>query len=223
VKSIPSNISLRIALIAAICGLAPVALLAQSAPPQPPATPNAPPPLPGQPTNPAEQDSIGAPGLTGQMMRDKNFIRDAISSNLAEIQFGQLASQKAESADVKTFAQKMVADHNELNQDMNTLADTLGIMVPKKLTKEDQAEYNKLKALSPADFETRYITIVAMNHRKDLHDFREEFVATNDTNIHDAIMKTGPIMREHGQAIEKLAKDKNVQLPPRQRPTPAAQ
>jgi putative membrane protein len=235
VKSISTNNSLRIALVAAICSFAPVTLPAQSAPspysvdpaspiPQanqlPPNT-SLPNPNSANNPNPAQQDSIGAPGMTGQMMRDKNFLRDVVEANLAEIQLGKLASQKATSAEVKAFAEKMVTDHTNMNQQIGSIADSLGIMVPRKLSKEDQATYDKLNKLPSDQFETQYITLVAMNHRKDLHAFREEMVATNDENIHDAILKTAPIVYEHSKEIEKIARDKNIQLPERKRPAPA--
>jgi putative membrane protein len=108
-----------------------------------------------------------------------------------------------------------------MNQQMSSLADSLGIMLPKKLSKDDQATYEKLNKLPPDQFETQYITLVAMNHRKDLHAFREEMVATNDESIHEAILKTAPIVYQHSKEIEKIARDKNIQLPERKRPSPA--
>jgi putative membrane protein len=235
VTSTPTNNSLRIAFVAVIFSLAPVASFAQTQPPpysndasqpypQPNQTPNStlpPNPSSPNPASPGQQDSIGAPGLTGQMMRDQNFIRDTVEANLAEIQFGKLASQKAQSADVKAFAEKMVTDHTSMNQQISSLADSLSIMVPKKLSKDDQATYNKLNGLSPDQFDNQYITLMAMNHRKDLHAFREELVSTNDQNIHDAILKIAPIIYDHSKEIEKIAKDKNVQLPERKRPAPS--
>ena len=55
-----------------------------------------------------------------------------------------LATQKGTS-DVKDLAQKLVDDHTELNKELAAVADALSVMLPKKMTKEDQAEYEKLK------------------------------------------------------------------------------
>jgi putative membrane protein len=229
VISIHNSNSFRIAVVAAVCGLAPVSVLSQSAPMDPNTAPNIPgaPVQPNSlPSSPAAQDSAGAPGLTGQMMRDKMFLRDVVEANLLEIQLGKLASQKAPSADIKALGEKMATDHTDINQQMGNLADSLGYMVPKKLSKEDQATYEKLNALPADQFETQYVTLVYGHHRKDLHDFREEVVTTNDQNIHETVMKVSAVIYSHTKEIEKIAKEKNIPLPPppqRKQPAPAGE
>jgi putative membrane protein len=216
--------SIRIALIAAAFGIAPMALIAQADPSTP--TPLGPPPnspASQQPiANPGAQDSTGAPGMTGQMMRDKMFLRKAAEDGIEEVQLGQLAAQKSTSPDIKAFGQKVAADRTELDQQMASIADSMGVMLPKKMSKDGQAQYDKLKALPPADFDTQYILLVAINHRKELHDYREEVVATSDPALHDELVKSASVIREHAIKAEQIAKDKSIALPPRPpRPTQA--
>ena len=66
------------------------------------------------PQSPATQDSAPNAGDVGQVMQDKMFLRNASEGNIAEVKLGQLAVQKANSADVKAIAQKMVDDHNKM-------------------------------------------------------------------------------------------------------------
>ena len=42
---------------------------------------------------------------------DQKFMENAIEGNLAEIQMGQLAQQKGQSEDVKSYGQMLVTDH----------------------------------------------------------------------------------------------------------------
>jgi putative membrane protein len=65
---------------------------------------------------------------------------------------------------VKDLAQKMVDDHTALNKDMASVADSLGVMLPKKMPKDDQAEYDKLNGLSGKDFDTEYLTYIVKAH-----------------------------------------------------------
>ena len=87
-------------------------------------------------------------------MQDKMFLQKASEGGMAEVQLGQLAAQKGNSAEVKQFGQKMVEDHTRLNEQMKPIADTLGVNAPKHLNKVDQAEYDKLSSLSGDAFDT---------------------------------------------------------------------
>jgi putative membrane protein len=165
------------------------------------------------------RDSLGAPGETGQQMADKQFVRTATEGDIAEIKLGTLAVQKG-SPDVKAFAQKMVDDHTAISKDMGAVADSLGVMLPKKLSKDDQAEYDKLNGLSGKDFDTEYILYTAKAHRQDLHDFRMEAAVASDPGLEAEVVKASTAMRDHMQAITKLATDEGVTLPPRP-PRPA--
>jgi len=46
---------------------------------------------------------------------DRQFLLHAASSGMAEVQLGQLAAERAASAEVKQFGQRMVDDHTKAN------------------------------------------------------------------------------------------------------------
>src|SRR6185437_15257398 len=99
---------------------------------------------PGNTTNPratnqpaSMRDSLGAPGQNGQQILDKQFLRSAAEGGLAEVKISTLATEKGTS-DIKDLAQKMVADHTVMNADLASVADSLGVLLPKKLNHEDQ-------------------------------------------------------------------------------------
>src|SRR5438876_3769526 len=80
---------------------------------------------PSMPNQPSQQQStsptMGAPetnpgiALSAQDYGERAFVTKALEGNEAEVQLGQLAQQKSQSDDVKQFAQKMVADHTQMN------------------------------------------------------------------------------------------------------------
>jgi putative membrane protein len=209
--------SIQIALLSTAVILAPAALFAQD----PAAMPQVPSMQPNQqPANPTTQDSTGAPGMSGQMMKDKLFLRTAVEGNLLQIKLGQLAAQKGSSPEVKELGQKMVTDHTEINADLSPIADSLGVMVPKKINKEDQAVYDKLNAVSGADFDTAYITIMVNDHHQDLREYRQEFISTTDEALKDAVLKSAKVIREHITMVDKLATDRGIPVPAHKPPSP---
>jgi putative membrane protein len=207
---------LRIALLGSVCSLAPSSLFAQLDPMAPPASqtqPNLPQQQPAATTS--MQDASAGSGNTGQMMKDKMFLRKASEGGMAEVQLGQLAADKGDSAEVKAFGQKMVTDHTALNNQMKPIAQSMGVNPPKKLSKDDQAEFEKLSALSGSDFDMEYLAYMVKDHHKDLREFREESESAGDPALKDAVTKGTQVIREHTMMVDKLAKDKGVAVPVR--------
>lgn len=70
-----------------------------------------------QPSQTADQSSQTTAQTTGQnslSTTDQQFVTKAAQGGLAEVQLGQLASQKASSSAVKQFGQRMVTDHTQV-------------------------------------------------------------------------------------------------------------
>jgi putative membrane protein len=165
-------------------------------------------------------DSLGNPGMTGQQMLDKQFVRSAAQAGMADVKFATLATQKG-TTDVKDLAQKLADDHTTINKDMDAVADEMGVMLPKKLTKDDQAEYEKLNGLSGKDFDTEYLNYIAKAHWQTLHNYYMEASAAADADLQAEVVKALGMMHQHVGMISKVAKDDGITLPPRP-PRPAA-
>jgi len=146
-------------------------------------------------------------------MRDKTFVRKASEGGLAEVQLGKLAAEKGASDEVKSFGQKMVDDHSKLNEKMGPVADSMGVMVPKHLNKEDQAEYDKLSALSGDAFDKEYITFMVKDHHADLREFRIEANNTTDANLKDVVTEGAQVIHDHMVMIDKIARSRGIATP----------
>jgi putative membrane protein len=175
------------------------------------------------PSTPSLQDSGPNAGDVGQILQEKMFIRKAAEGDLAEVKLGQLAAQKANSDEVKAFGQKMVDDHTKLNNAMAQVADSMGVMLPKTMNKEDQAEYDKLSKLSGNDFDMEYLTFMVQGHHKDLRAFRIEAASAADPSLHDAVVNAENVIHDHKVMVDKLAREKGIPIPTRggAKPAPA--
>lgn len=197
--------------------LMPNVLTAQMDPNIPPASATQPnqSPQQRQAASPSMGDSNPSPDMTTGMMKDKVFLRKAAEGGLAEVQLGKLAAQKGGSEDVKSFGQKMVDDHSVINKQLAEVADNLGVRLPQSPNKDDQAEYDKLNALTGDSFDTEYLTYMVKDHHKDMREFRMEAMNATDSELRETVQKASQTIREHMMMVDKLAKDKGIVLPGR--------
>jgi len=171
------------------------------------------------------QDSGPNSGDVGQLVKDKMFLRGATEAGIAHVKFSQLALEKSSSDDVKSFAQTMVDDHTKLNQDLARVADSMGITLPKRMNKEDEAQYAKLQSLSGNDFDTAYLTLMVKEHHRSMRVFRMEANTVNDPSLRDAVGDGEHVIHGHLVMVNKLAREKGIPMPEHKHapPPPAPQ
>jgi putative membrane protein len=153
-------------------------------------------------------------------MLDKQFVRTAAEAGVADVKLATLATEKG-GPEVKDLAQKLADDHTAMNKEMATVADSMGVMLPKKMSKQDQAEFDKLNGLSGKDFDTEYLTYIVKAHWQNLHSFYMEASVASDSGLQSEVVKSLPMMHQHLGLIGKAATAEGITLPPRP-PRPAA-
>src|SRR5256714_1396570 len=104
---------------------------------------------------------------------DEEFAQKAATGGQAEVELGQLASEKASNPKVKEFAQRMVSDHGQAGQQLQQIAGNKGLELPKMLPTEAQEEKDKLSKLSGAQFDKEYMRFMVEDHRKDAQEFQK--------------------------------------------------
>lgn len=86
------------------------------------------------------------------------FVQALAASDLYEIQSSALARQKAASADVRSFAQRLEREHGNSTAELKSVAAANGIaMPPPGLNADQQAMMEELRSASGAAFDSTYI------------------------------------------------------------------
>jgi putative membrane protein len=140
--------------------------------------------------------------LTNQ---DQKFVMDAAQGGMMEVELGRLAAQKAASAEVKAFGQRMVTDHSKANQQLMQLATTKGLNVPTTLPANMQQEHDKLAGLSGAEFDRMYMQHMLKDHKKDVSEFEKQSQKGADPSLRSFAQQTLPVLREHLTLAESTA------------------
>jgi putative membrane protein len=172
-------------------------------------------------TGPAGQSTPGQnPGMDSQMNGmqqagqasplDKMFVKNAMQGGMAEVQLAQLTLQKSTNDQVKQFAQRMIADHTKMNEQMKPVAQQLGVQAPTDISKKDKKTMAELQGLSGPAYDQAYIKDMVKDHKKDLSDFQSEASSGQDQTVKDAANQGSQVISQHLQMIQQIAKDQNV-------------
>lgn len=135
---------------------------------------------------------------------DRDFMTEAAAGGMAEVELGRLAAQKAKSADVKQFGQKMVDDHSKANNELKQLAARKGVTLPADMNGEQKEERDKLSKLSGAEFDKEYMKLMVDDHDKDVAAFQDEAKDGDDADVKNFASKTLPTLQEHQRMAKEI-------------------
>src|ERR1044072_6792701 len=122
---------------------------------------------------------------------------------------GSLAAQNGQSADVKSFGNRMVNDHGKANDELKALAANKGVTLPTDVDAEHKAKQDELAKKSGKDFDKAYIDDMVKDHEKDVAEFQKESTAAQDSDLKVWVSKTLPTLQDNlRQAKETAAKVK---------------
>jgi len=136
---------------------------------------------------------------------DSTFVKKAARGGLAEVEFGQLATQKASSEEVKKFGQRMVDDHTKANEQLKQVAAEKNIDLPQNLDAKDKAIKAHLEKLSGEQFDRAYMRNMVKDHQKDVAEFEHASQTIKDPAIKSFAEQILPTLRDHLKEAEKIA------------------
>lgn len=128
---------------------------------------------------------------------DRRFAEDAATDGLAEVALGKLAQERAGSAEVRQYGQRMVTDHSKSNQELMALASERGLNLPEKPTAAQQRMHDKLAKEQGTDFDKAYMSHMQGDHRKAVSLFEKQAKSGDDAALKAFAQKTLPTLQEH--------------------------
>jgi len=132
--------------------------------------------------------------------KDVNFIQKAAGGGAQEVANGKMAEKQAKSAEVKSIATRMVADHTRLNNELTALANRKGV------------KFNTSKAqnLGSGDFDRMYLKWLEEVHRTDIADFERAAKSSDDSELKAWASKNLPTLKQHLAMVQAAEKKSGV-------------
>jgi putative membrane protein len=135
---------------------------------------------------------------------DVEFVNDAASGGMTEVELGKLAQQQAQNNRLKSFGAMMVADHSKANNELANLARAKHINLPGAPNTSDQQVIDKLTKTAGKDFDKAYTDDMIDDHKNDIKTFENATKNCKDPDIRAFAKKTLPVLKAHLDAINAI-------------------
>src|SRR5438552_2595280 len=136
--------------------------------------------------------AASSPGTTTvkkMSQKDVNFIQKAAGGGAQEVENGKMAEKQAKSAEVRSIAARIVADHTRLNKELTALATRKGVTF--------STGGVKAQNLGTGDFDRLYLKWLEEVHRADIADFERAAKSADDKELKAWAAKALPTLKQH--------------------------
>jgi putative membrane protein len=132
------------------------------------------------------------------------FVKSAALGGIAAIELAKLAQSKAQNANVRSFAARVLKDQQSMQTELAAVAKREKLDVPTSLVYEDEQMVNAVGEKSGAEFDTSYAQQMVAETRKAIGLF-ESAAKMQDSRLAAFAKKSLPTLQEQQRLASDLA------------------
>src|SRR3989338_2077472 len=134
-----------------------------------------------------------------------DFVDEACAKGIAEIETGKMALEKSTSPEIKRFAEQMIKDHTQANQELADLAKRKNLEVATEAELMNKAKAMILELRSGESFDEAYTNNQVEAHEATIELFSEQSEDAEDPDIKAFATSTLPKLEQHLEMAKRLA------------------
>jgi putative membrane protein len=151
---------------------------------------------------PVTSDPTMADAAASLSTADRQFLSNAAMGGMYEIEAGNLAARRSESAKIREMANKIVSEHTSVNNEIKRIAQQRNVTLPTALDAEHRDMITKLDNADKASFDQEYLRQQAIAHRKAIELFEEQARNGKDEQAKQFASRTLPALQSHLRSVE---------------------
>jgi putative membrane protein len=136
---------------------------------------------------------------------DQRYFADLAKANLAEIEAGKLALDKASSEAVKSYAKHMVEEHNNMLEEQRAMGQKRRAAMPSAPDDKQKRAFDKLRKLSGAEFDRAYMEQMVKDHEDAVKLVKDIASKADDPAFKAAGQKAVPEIEQHLATAKQVA------------------
>ena len=150
-----------------------------------------------------QSNTTATQGAAAQPVSAVDFITQATSSSLFEVQSSQLALDRSQNEQIRQFAQRMVKDHTDATNRLRSAAQ--GQKIPGEATQQHKQMFDELQKTEGPQFDVRYLQMQQQAHQQAIA-LHERFAQGGDDQqqLRQHAQQMLPILREHLQQVQQI-------------------
>jgi putative membrane protein len=162
-----------------------------------------PPPQPQtKPTQTKPTDKAAMPDKAPMANPDAEFAQKAARGGKHEVDGAKFALNKAQHADLKALANRLIKDHTAADNELSTIMKTKKIAMGE--AKKDEPSNESWRSTTGAAFDRAYVDHLITEHEKTITLFETEISSGTDAELKAFATKTLPTVKEHLKAAQDL-------------------
>jgi putative membrane protein len=153
-------------------------------------------------------EKTGVNSVLGIAPKTEDFVKEAASSDMFEIQSSQLAVERATDERTKTFANQMIADHTKTTGELKGMVQSgsLKVELPTAMLPAHQKMLDDLKGRNGADFTNKYHDHQVTAHKDAVSLFQRYAKGGDEDGLKTWAGRTLPALEHHNQMAQDLDK-----------------
>jgi putative membrane protein len=151
---------------------------------------------------------LAAPALFAQQDAE-TFLAEAAQSDMAEVDVGKLAEQKAQDEDIREYGGMLVSEHQAHVAKVRDLATDLSVTLPTEPTAMQKQTYERLSRLTGAEFDREFIAQMVNNHRMAIEKYQVQ-TRSDDPDVATLAKDTLPALERHLAMAQTLQRGEAV-------------
>lgn len=152
-------------------------------------------------------EKTGVNSLIGVAPKTEDFVQEAATSDIFEIESSKLALERGDAA-TKAFAQQMVTDHEKTSSELKALVSggKVQAQLPGAMTSAQRDMLDKLKGLQGDNFIKQYHSDQESAHEDAVDLFKRYGEGGDNAELKAWAASTRPALEHHLQMAEELNK-----------------
>lgn len=135
----------------------------------------------------------------GVSQQDRDFAARASAANIAEIEFGELAVDRALNDSVIAFAERMIEEHTGAQEQLDSLASWVNITVPDSMDAAHRTLFTDLSRLNGSAFDSAYIHNQVIDHQNTRDLLQKQIDDGENDSLVNYASRLLPIVISHHQ------------------------
>ena len=146
--------------------------------------------------------SMGA--AWAQDMTAQEFVNQAASGGLFEVQSSELALERSQSTEVQEFANQMITDHTANNQELMTIVQAENLTMPTEIASPHAEMMQTLQDAEGEAFDTAYVQNQATAHETAVTLYQTYAEGGDNEALMAYAQKSLPVLQQHLEHAQGL-------------------